>query len=96
MLVETVDSEKLAKKLNSAVEKAQRDRLAVLVQVHTSQSEGTKFGLDIEQVPDLVNFINTQCPHLKFQGLMSMGKLYDREGFRQIAELRTLLLEKFE
>jgi PLP dependent protein len=77
-LVETVDSQKLAQKLNTECEKAERpEPLPVLVQVLTNLGEGTKFGMEAKEVPGLVAFIREECPKLRFNGLMSMGRLHD-------------------
>ena len=92
-LVETVDSEKLATRLNKELLKIKRPQpLPVLVQVH-SGGEASKFGVEPEEVPTLVGHIQTDCPQLKFSGLMSMGLLNDIEGFKMMATLRKDLLE---
>jgi uncharacterized pyridoxal phosphate-containing UPF0001 family protein len=79
-----LDSEKLAIKLNKTVEKLTfREPLRVLIQVQTSD-EGTKFGLEQDKVLDFVNFIRKECPFLSYQGLMTMGRLHDVEGFKVI------------
>ncbi|CDW78403.1 UNKNOWN [Stylonychia lemnae] len=81
-LIETIDSEKLANKINKECEKIQRQEpVGVLVQVLTSD-EGTKFGVQQDQVHDLVSYIYNSCPYLRFRGLMTMGRLHDIEGFK--------------
>jgi len=92
VLFETVDSEKLAGKLNKELTKLGRTSpLSVLVQVNTS-GETTKAGVTTEQVPSLVSYIRTDCPMLRFNGLMAMGALNDVEGFRAMATLKTSLV----
>ena len=92
VLFETVDSEKLAGKLNKELTKLGRTSpLSVLVQVNTS-GETTKAGVTTEQVPSLVSYIRTDCPMLRFNGLMAMGALNDVEGFRAMAALKTSLV----
>lgn len=73
--VETVDSEKLANKLSSAVQESPRkDRpLNVLIQVNTS-GEFSKSGLaPDDKVGVLAKHIVDKCPGLKFRGLMTIG-----------------------
>ena len=91
-MVESVDSLKLANKLNSECERIQRqERLRVLVQVHTGD-EASKNGVEVKEVASLVDHIISECPKLHFYGLMAMGKLHDREGFREVVKLRDELL----
>jgi len=56
-------------------------QLNILVQVSTG-GEDTKAGVEPNEVADLVGFIRLNCPRLRFMGLMSMGKIGDREGFK--------------
>jgi len=76
-VVETVDSKKLADKLNVAVEqnKALREErlLDVMVQVNTSGEE-SKYGVTPgENVVDLAKHIRDNCKQLKLIGLMTIG-----------------------
>mmetsp|Transcript_29917 Transcript_29917/g.48122 ORF Transcript_29917/g.48122 Transcript_29917/m.48122 type:complete len:246 (-) Transcript_29917:331-1068(-) len=71
-MVETVDSVKLANKLNTAVGEAARLPLNVMVQVNTSGEE-TKFGVNPEDCLSLARHIVTDCAHLHFSGLMTIG-----------------------
>jgi pyridoxal phosphate enzyme (YggS family) len=77
-VVETVDSAKLADKLEAAcaANDAARGgrRLEVLLQVNTSGEE-SKSGLTPHgpAVEDLALHIRDQCPHLEFRGLMTIG-----------------------
>ena len=74
-MVETVDTEKLASKLNAAVEALGRGPLCVLVQVNTSGEE-SKFGVEPGAgVVSLATYIATSCPHLRIAGLMTIGML---------------------
>jgi PLP dependent protein len=76
VMVETVDSEKLASKLNSAMSGSatrQHERpLSVLVQVNTSGEE-TKYGVEPSGVVKLATYIVQECPNLKLSGLMTIG-----------------------
>lgn len=71
--VETVDSEKLATKLNAAIAAAGRPALPVFVQVNTSGEE-SKHGLDPgAPTVALAQHIAEQCPNLRLAGLMTIG-----------------------
>lgn len=84
-VVESVDSIKLAEKLNSACSLAERkDPLNVFVEVHTSGEEsfgmvcvviGRKSGCLPEEFASLAEFILSECPKLRLMGLMTIGKL---------------------
>ncbi|XP_040098863.1 pyridoxal phosphate homeostasis protein isoform X2 [Oryx dammah] len=64
-MLETVDSVKLADKVNSAWQKkGSPERLKVMVQINTSGEEKTAA---------LVEHINAKCPSLEFVGLMTIG-----------------------
>eukprot|EP00798_Chlamydomonas_sp_ICE-L_P025039 gene25039-10686_t len=72
-MVETVDSVKLADKLNNAWELAGREvPLSIMVQVNTSGEE-SKYGVEPAAVVPLVSHIATSCPMLKLAGLMTIG-----------------------
>ena len=91
-LFETLDTVKLATKLNKELSLLSRPTpLSVLVQVNTS-GEASKSGITKEEVPSLVSFIQEDCPLLRFAGLMAMGALNDVEGFRVMATLRDSLV----
>lgn len=93
VVVETVDSQKLADKLQKECKKKNRE-LGVFIQVLSSE-EGTKSGISIEEAPKLANYICHECPELKLKGLMSMGKLNDVEGFRKMHELKLNILKEY-
>eukprot|EP00347_Sterkiella_histriomuscorum_P010275 403376924 len=95
-IIETIDSEKLATKINKECEKIQRkEKIGVLVQVLTSD-EGTKHGAEQDKVGELVEFIYKKCPFLRFRGLMTMGRLHDVEGFKAMQGLREQLVHHYE
>jgi len=76
-VVETVDSAKLATRLNAGCEKAGRpaeDLLGVMVQVNTSGEE-SKSGIEPtrEAVQELARHIRDACPRLRLVGLMTIG-----------------------
>ena len=92
-MIETMDSIKLASKLNKEIGKTERKApLPVLVQVHTG-GEASKHGVEPEEVPSLITHIREDCPLLQFSGLMSMVLLHDVEGFKTMARMRQELLE---
>lgn len=71
--IETIDTVKLANKLNSAIENIGRSPLDVFVQVNTSGEE-SKYGVEPgEQCTSLCRHIATACPNLRLAGLMTIG-----------------------
>lgn len=78
--VESVDSEKLAGKLETAVAglaPPRAEALRVFVQVNTT-GEPQKGGVETARdAASLGAFIRAKCPHLAFTGLMTIGKLGD-------------------
>lgn len=72
--VQTVDSAKLALKLNSAVEALARAPLDVYLQVDTS-GEDTKSGIPPAELGELVQFVSANCPQLRLKGICSLPSL---------------------
>ncbi|XP_068196781.1 pyridoxal phosphate homeostasis protein [Antennarius striatus] len=75
-LVETVDSAKLADKVNSSWQRirgASTQRLKVMLQINTS-GEQSKHGLPPADTVDTVKHIVSQCSALHFTGLMTIGR----------------------
>lgn len=70
--VETVDTPKLASKLDAAVADAGRERLRVLVQVNTS-GEPSKHGVEPAAAPELAKHVAFACPNLTLAGVMTIG-----------------------
>jgi pyridoxal phosphate enzyme (YggS family) len=90
-VVQTVDSPKLALRLNDATTKMQ-----VMLEVKLSPEEA-KRGADPEELPELIAQVR-ECPHLDLRGLMTMppwsddpeaSRLYFRR-LRALAELHGL------
>ena len=78
-VVETVDTVKLANKLNTAVGEFLEERarvgagkLGVMVQVNTSGEE-SKFGVEPNDCLPLARHIRDECSNLAFRGLMTIG-----------------------
>jgi pyridoxal phosphate enzyme (YggS family) len=83
-VIETVDSIKLAGKLNNACVLAERECLDIYVQVDTSGEE-TKSGVAAEDLPGLVDDILKDCPRLRIRGLMTIGAPGDFTCFDRLA-----------
>lgn len=88
-LVHSLDSRRLAEEISRRAALANRS-IDVLVEVHTTD-EATKYGVPPEQVLPLVRDLSG-LPHLRVQGLMTMGPFSDdaessRTCFRLTAAL---------
>jgi hypothetical protein len=87
-VIETVDSEKVASKLNAAVQQeGDRPPLSVMVQVHTSAEE-TKAGVTPSELDTLVDYIRGSCPNLRLTGLMTIGAPGDMGCFDTLRSCR--------
>lgn len=71
------------------------DPLSILVQVIAENTEGSKHGVSPDESLELVKHINTNCPFLKFCGVMSMGAVGNVEEFKAINELRNKMVDQF-
>lgn len=74
-MIQTIDSEKLAKAVNTSWEKNRLEtdgKMSILLQVNTS-GEGEKSGVSPDKLPELYEFINEKCSALKLEGLMTIG-----------------------
>lgn len=91
-VVETLDSEKLAHKLNNACENVGRSPLNVFIQVDTSGEE-TKSGVSNEELIPLVDFIIQKCPKLILKGLMTIGAPGDLSCFGKLVQARKAVAE---
>ncbi len=83
--IETVDSEKLARRLNDAA-----TSLEVMIEVKLSD-EASKSGTDPQALPALIEAIRA-CPRLRLTGLMTMPPWIEdpeksRPYFRRLEEL---------
>lgn len=88
-VLETIDSIKLAKKLNNALINLNRpNNLKVYIQVDTSL-EPTKSGVLPSELNELVNQIITECPKLTIEGLMTIGAPGDFTCFDKLVECRS-------
>ena len=84
-VVETVDSIKLAGKLNNGCVLAERSSLDIYIQVDTS-GEDTKFGVASAELCNLVKSIQRECPRLCIRGLMTIGAPGDATCFDRLVE----------
>lgn len=78
-MVETVDSKKLATALHEAIgrQSVTLTPLRVMVQVNTSD-EQEKSGCETAEAAAVVEHVMKECPNLKFQGIMTIGRFgYD-------------------
>ncbi|XAR53804.1 hypothetical protein NMG60_11022489 [Bertholletia excelsa] len=90
-IVETVDDEKIANRLNHVVGDIGRNPLKVLVQVNTS-GETSKSGVHPSGCVELAKHVSLACPNLEFCGLMTIGMpdyTSTPENFKTLANCRT-------
>eukprot|EP00607_Mallomonas_marina_P007182 CAMPEP_0182416332 /NCGR_PEP_ID=MMETSP1167-20130531/599_1 /TAXON_ID=2988 /ORGANISM="Mallomonas Sp, Strain CCMP3275" /LENGTH=246 /DNA_ID=CAMNT_0024588999 /DNA_START=145 /DNA_END=885 /DNA_ORIENTATION=- len=87
-LIETVDTEKLATRLQNALAALDTPRvLDVSVQMNTS-GEDTKSGISAAELAPLLLFIRDKCPLLRIAGLMTIGAPGDSSCFDRLVECR--------
>lgn len=90
-MVETVDTIKLADKLNTAwANTGRQPPLSVMVQVNTSGEE-SKYGVEPADVVPLATHIASKCPQLRLAGLMTIGMpdyTSRPENFKLLSECR--------
>ncbi len=89
--VQTVDSAKLAQRLDREAALYRPEGLAVLLQVNSGDDPG-KEGCSVEAAPELLNAL-LACPHLRVEGLMAIAPLEQttdsaRRCFTRLRELR--------
>ena len=89
-VLETIDSEKLAAKIQSACVNAGRLSLNVFIQVDTSGEE-SKSGVSQEELLALVDFLVSSCDRLKLIGLMTIGAPNDFSCFDKLVECRRIV-----
>ncbi|XP_048369368.1 pyridoxal phosphate homeostasis protein [Sphaerodactylus townsendi] len=99
-MLETVDSVKLADRVNSSWQKkGSLERLKIMVQVNTS-GEDSKHGLPPGDTVTTVAHIMQKCPNLEFVGLMTIGSFgHDvsqgpNPDFQMLISLRQEVCEK--
>ncbi|NXF43974.1 PLPHP protein, partial [Oceanites oceanicus] len=99
-MLETVDSVKLADRVNSSWQKkGSSQKLKVMVQVNTS-GEDSKHGLPPGDTTAAVEHVINKCPSLEFVGLMTIGSIgHDlskgpNPDFQMLLSLRQEVCEK--
>ncbi|ODV85234.1 hypothetical protein CANARDRAFT_176187 [[Candida] arabinofermentans NRRL YB-2248] len=99
--VETIDTEKKAKKLNDVRASEGKPIVNIYIQVNTSGEE-QKSGTMPADVEALARFIIEQCPKLKLEGLMTIGSVFqskfaeENQDFKTLVELSSQLNSTFD
>ena len=89
-LIHSVDSFKLAEEIEKRA--AAKDiTMDILIQVNIAEEE-SKFGIEKEALPKLIEDILENCPHIRLRGLMTIAPFFDdpedaRPIFREVKEL---------
>ncbi|KAJ0984422.1 hypothetical protein J5N97_002778 [Dioscorea zingiberensis] len=94
-MVESVDDQKIANRLDHVVASLGRKPLKVLVQVNTSGEE-SKSGVEPSGCVELAKHVKQDCPNLIFSGLMTIGMLdytSTPENFKTLSNCRTEVCE---
>ncbi|XP_078455327.1 pyridoxal phosphate homeostasis protein [Lampetra planeri] len=98
-VVETIDSIKLAERVNASWQKKSLEKLKVMIQINTS-SEDSKHGLPPKDTVDTVKQVLDKCTGLEFFGLMTIG-MYGHDlsqgpnpDFQKLLACRVNLCEK--
>lgn len=96
-VIHTLDSLKLAERLERICIEENRQSLSVLVQIDLA-NEATKSGVLVKDLPQLIHFLKS-CERLKFDGLMIIPPFFDdiekvRPFFKELRELRDKLLKQ--
>ena len=89
-LIHSVDSLKLAKEINKRAEQKELVQ-DILIQVNAAHEE-SKWGIDPEEVEELIRDILETCPNVRIKGLMTVAPYADepdeiRPYFAQVKEL---------
>eukprot|EP00494_Astrolonche_serrata_P026013 UN26274 len=97
-VVETVDSEKLANKLNNACKENRPNKtLNIYIQVNTSKEESKSGAQNEKGCISLCKHIIEKCPYLTVGGLMTIGKYGDPKPepyFKMLYEIRNNILKE--
>lgn len=96
-VIHTLDSRKLAERLERICAEENRENLSVLVQVDLA-NEATKSGVSKKDLPELIEYLQT-CERLKFDGLMIIPPYFEdaektRPYFQELKWLRDELLKQ--
>lgn len=93
-VIQTVDSLKLAKRLERICEEEDKIKLSVLIQVDLAGEE-SKSGIQDDKLPELLEFLSS-CKYLRLEGLMIIPPYLPdpekvRPYFKKLRELRDKL-----
>ncbi|KAI3419278.1 Pyridoxal phosphate homeostasis protein (PLP homeostasis protein) [Psidium guajava] len=97
-VLESVDDEKIANRLNSFVASAGKNPLKVFIQVNTSGEE-SKSGVEPSGCVELAKHLSQNCSNLEFCGLMTIGNLdytSTPENFKTLANCRSEVCKALE
>lgn len=91
-VIHTLDSVELAERLERICIEENKTSLSVLVQVDLA-GEATKNGVKEDDLPKLIDFLQTSCERLKLGGMMTIPPFYEdiekvRAFFRRLRKIR--------
>jgi PLP dependent protein len=93
-LLETVDTVKLANKLNNARSSMEGlPPLQIYIQINTSGEESKSGVLFNSDISPLIEHIKDNCPFLNIIGLMTIGETGNAECFQRLVECRETAAE---
>lgn len=95
IIIESVDSVKLALELQKQALKLGISNLRVYVEINISNST-TKTGADLNVIDDIVKTIIEQCPNLKLVGIMSLGNIGNKDEFKKMVEIKNKYCEMYK
>jgi pyridoxal phosphate enzyme (YggS family) len=95
LVVETVNSLKVAKKLDNAMNEFDGKTLEVFVQINTS-GEDSKSGVNPKEAAELCEQIVKECERVKLKGVMTIGAPGDLECLDALVACRNQVAEKLE
>lgn len=95
LVVETVSSIKVARKLDNAMSEFDGKTLEVFVQVNTS-GEDSKSGVTPNEAIELCEQIVKECERVKLKGVMTIGAPGDLECLDALVACRNQVAEKLE
>lgn len=92
IVIESVDSIKIAKEINKFSSKSNPTK--VYIEINISKTE-TKTGANIEIIDDIAKEIVNNCPNLKLVGIMSLGNVNNKEEFNNMIKIKNDICEKY-
>ncbi len=75
----SLDSKRLARRLQQQLEKLEMSSYPTYVQVNTS-GEKSKYGILPEELPPLLDLVSKECPRIQIEGLMTIAPFVDDES----------------